>query len=84
VLICAWAEGNLFVARGYDQGGVVNKGRCAINCSNNYAVYAFHPGGANVMMADGSSRFLKESIGIETFAALLTRQGGEVVSAESY
>jgi len=83
VLVCAWAEGNLFVARGYDQGGV-GRGRCMVNCSNQFAVYGFHPGGANVCMADGSVRFLKQTISAETFAALLTRQGGEIISSDQF
>ena len=77
VLISGWAEGNVFVARGYDRAGLA-KGPCMINCSNGYAVNAFHPGGANVAMADGSVRFLKETISPATFAALMTRAAGEV------
>ncbi|AMV38223.1 DUF1559 domain-containing protein [Planctomyces sp. SH-PL62] len=83
-ILCGWAEPNAFSARGYDQGGVANKGRCAVNCSNVYAAYAFHPGGANVLMADGSTRLVKETVAIETFAALLTRSGGEIISADEY
>ncbi|WP_337177634.1 DUF1559 domain-containing protein [Paludisphaera sp.] len=83
-LLCGWGEPNAFSVRGYDAGGVVNKGRCALNCSNVYAVYAFHPGGANVAMADGSTRFIRETVSIETFAALLTRAGGEVISADEF
>ena len=33
-------------------------GTCGINCSNDYGLYAFHPGGANVLFADGSVHFL--------------------------
>ena len=43
-----------------------------------------HPGGANIMMGDGSVRFVKDSINIQTWWALGTRNGGEVVSADSY
>ncbi|WP_165252306.1 DUF1559 domain-containing protein [Paludisphaera soli] len=83
-ILCGWGEPNAFSIRGYDQGGVVNKGRCAVNCSNVYATYAFHPGGANILLADGSTRFIKETVAIETYAALLTRSGGEIISADAH
>lgn len=47
-------------------------------------IYAFHPGGANVLFADGSARFLKETILIRVLAALVTRAGGEVLSNDQY
>jgi prepilin-type N-terminal cleavage/methylation domain-containing protein/prepilin-type processing-associated H-X9-DG protein len=43
-----------------------------------------HPGGANILMADGSVRFVKSSIAINTWWQLGTRDGGEIVSADSY
>ncbi len=43
-----------------------------------------HPGGANFLMGDGSVRFIKESIAAAPYAALGTRAGGEVISADSY
>ena len=46
--------------------------------------FSFHPGGANFLFGDGSVKFLKESIGIRTFAKLVTRRNGEVVSADAY
>jgi prepilin-type N-terminal cleavage/methylation domain-containing protein/prepilin-type processing-associated H-X9-DG protein len=55
-------------------------GPCAINCTNHREIYSFHPGGANLLFADGSVRFLKADIGIRVLAALATRAGGEVVS----
>ena len=45
---------------------------------------SYHPGGANVLMADGSVRFLKGSIGNHPLWSLGTRAGGEVISADSY
>jgi prepilin-type N-terminal cleavage/methylation domain-containing protein/prepilin-type processing-associated H-X9-DG protein len=45
---------------------------------------SMHPGGANFAFADGSVRFLKASISIPTYAALGSRNGGEVLSADSY
>ncbi|SIO35795.1 prepilin-type N-terminal cleavage/methylation domain-containing protein/prepilin-type processing-associated H-X9-DG domain-containing protein [Singulisphaera sp. GP187] len=89
VLISAWAEANLFSVKGFDPGkdwisAAKNLGRCPINCGNQFGIYGFHPGGANVGMADGSVRFLKETMAIEVLGSLLTRQGGEVISSDSY
>jgi prepilin-type N-terminal cleavage/methylation domain-containing protein/prepilin-type processing-associated H-X9-DG protein len=89
VLVCGWSEGNVFSLRGFDQGKTwtslaVNRGRCGVNCSNMYGIYGFHPGGANVVMADGSTRFLKESVAMEVIAALATRANGEIVSGDSF
>jgi prepilin-type N-terminal cleavage/methylation domain-containing protein len=41
-------------------------------------VYAFHPGGAQVALGDGSVRFLAQTIHIREFARLVTRAKGEV------
>ena len=38
-----------------------------------------HPGGVNVGMADGSARFLSDSIDRLTFQAMGSRRDGEVV-----
>lgn len=43
-----------------------------------------HPGGVNVALADGSVKFIKDSIDLQTWWALGTRNGGEVLSADSY
>jgi prepilin-type processing-associated H-X9-DG protein len=45
---------------------------------------SYHPGGVNVLMADGAVRFAKESVVPSTWWALGTRAGGEVVSASDY
>jgi prepilin-type N-terminal cleavage/methylation domain-containing protein/prepilin-type processing-associated H-X9-DG protein len=45
---------------------------------------SFHPGGANIMMADGSVRFLKSSVAWLTLWQLGSRAQGEVVSSDSY
>lgn len=45
---------------------------------------SLHPGGTTIGMADGSGRFLKESINPRTFNALGSRAGGEVISADQY
>jgi prepilin-type N-terminal cleavage/methylation domain-containing protein/prepilin-type processing-associated H-X9-DG protein len=46
--------------------------------------WSMHPGGANMLFADGSVHFLKSSINPISWRALATRAGGEVVSADAY
>jgi prepilin-type processing-associated H-X9-DG protein len=43
-----------------------------------------HPGGVNVCFTDGSVRFVKDSVAPQTWWALGSRNGGEVVSSDSY
>jgi prepilin-type N-terminal cleavage/methylation domain-containing protein/prepilin-type processing-associated H-X9-DG protein len=45
---------------------------------------SFHPGGANFAFADGSVRFVKDSVNMLTYESLGTRGSGEVISADSY
>jgi prepilin-type N-terminal cleavage/methylation domain-containing protein/prepilin-type processing-associated H-X9-DG protein len=75
------AFNNGFVVQGSNADGS-SPGPCAINCTNNQEVYSFHPGGANAVFADGSVRFLRADIDIRILAALVTRAGGEIASAE--
>lgn len=42
-----------------------------------------HPGGVNVLMVDGSTRFLKSSVDVGAWRALGSRNGGEIISADS-
>lgn len=43
-----------------------------------------HPGGFQVLMADGSVRFIKSSMDSDTLKGIITRNGDEVISADSY
>jgi prepilin-type N-terminal cleavage/methylation domain-containing protein/prepilin-type processing-associated H-X9-DG protein len=45
---------------------------------------SLHPGGCNVLFADGSVHFVKSSISINTWWSLGTRGNGEVISSDSY
>jgi prepilin-type processing-associated H-X9-DG protein len=57
-------------------------GPCGINCISKGQVYAFHPGTANVLLADGSVRPLRDNLDIHILAALVTRSGGETVNID--
>ncbi|MDB5306503.1 MAG: prepilin-type cleavage/methylation protein [Gemmataceae bacterium] len=71
-------------------------GPCAVGCTNGFvfsaypdpafgtegssAPYSFHTGGVNTLFGDGSVRFIRSSVDVVTFAALVTRNGGEVTT----
>ena len=48
------------------------------------AASSYHPGGVNTLFADGSVRFVKNSVSAVTWRALGSIAGGEVVSADGY
>jgi prepilin-type processing-associated H-X9-DG protein len=43
---------------------------------------SFHPGGANLLLMDGSVRFVKDGVALNVWNALGSRAGGEVISAD--
>jgi prepilin-type processing-associated H-X9-DG protein len=45
---------------------------------------SWHPGGVDVLLADGSVRFIKNSISSQSWWSLGTKASGEVISADSY
>jgi prepilin-type N-terminal cleavage/methylation domain-containing protein/prepilin-type processing-associated H-X9-DG protein len=80
-----WAdETGPFYLNGSSADGTVTPGPCPMNCTNDKEVYSFHPDGANVLFADGSVHFIRSSITIANMAALITRSGGELISATDF
>jgi prepilin-type N-terminal cleavage/methylation domain-containing protein/prepilin-type processing-associated H-X9-DG protein len=57
---------------------------CAPEASSFINANSNHPGGCNFAFADGSVRFIKDSVSMLPYQALGTRNGGEVVSSDSY
>ncbi len=49
-----------------------------------FASRSRHPGGVNTVLADGSVRFVKNTISLQTWRSLGTASGGEVISADAY
>jgi prepilin-type processing-associated H-X9-DG protein len=60
---------------------LVQSAQLGINYRN-LDIFAFHPGGSNVALADGSVRFLSETMAPKTVNALITRSGNETVTLE--
>lgn len=49
-----------------------------------FAARSKHSGGVNAAMADGSVRFVKDTVNLAVWRSVSTSKGGEVVSADSY
>jgi type II secretory pathway pseudopilin PulG len=91
----AWVDpfnGNWeLTGRPYDGGtGTQWNGPCAVNCSNAKTnphralqdaagLYSWHTGGAQILLGDGSVRFISENISGINMASLVSRGGGEVL-----
>jgi prepilin-type N-terminal cleavage/methylation domain-containing protein/prepilin-type processing-associated H-X9-DG protein len=71
-------------------GGQIPWGACRNNCcpQTRHADYvnasSFHPGGVNVGFADGSVKFVKNTIAMNIWWAVGTRANNEVISADAY
>ncbi len=57
---------------------------CGSDQSNFVPASSYHAGGVNVMMGDGSVRFVKDSINRNTWWALGSKDGGEAISSDQY
>ena len=53
---------------------------CSINCTNQGEIYAFHTGGAQVVLGDASTHFISASIDLRTLQLLCARGDGTPVS----
>jgi prepilin-type N-terminal cleavage/methylation domain-containing protein/prepilin-type processing-associated H-X9-DG protein len=76
---------NVTVTNPPDPAGIsVSGGDPTYGAEGSGEVFSFHPGGANVLLGDGSVRLISENIRIREFAALVTRNGSENVSADTF
>lgn len=57
---------------------------CTVNCNNWFGIYGFHPEGANVLMCDGSVRFIRVGLDPITFAYLTICDDGHVLSENDF
>lgn len=49
------------------------------NCGVFEEIFSFHTGGAHILLADGSARFVNENLDTRVLRSLITRSEGEVV-----
>ncbi len=74
----AWADSeNEFITHGTTRDGSTSPGPCAVNCSNNNEIYAFHPAGAHCLFGDGAVRLIAETIDIRIVGRMITRAARE-------
>jgi prepilin-type N-terminal cleavage/methylation domain-containing protein/prepilin-type processing-associated H-X9-DG protein len=74
----AWADLDAFYhTHGFENNGTTSGGPCAVNCSNENEIFAFHPGGAACLFLDGSVKLVSQSTAMRIVGALLTKKGGE-------
>ena len=66
---------------GSSADGSLQGGPCLVNCSNDNGngMYSFHVGGVQLLLADGSVRFVSENINVVTLFRLGCHQDGQVV-----
>jgi prepilin-type N-terminal cleavage/methylation domain-containing protein/prepilin-type processing-associated H-X9-DG protein len=82
-----WADAdNRITVTGTNPDGSANKnGTACINASNvSGDIYSFHTGGANACFADGSVRFIRDSVSIVVLATMVTKGGGEVIDPSAF
>lgn len=79
-LFSPWAGNTAMALNSFTTDGLTQGGPCMMNCTNLFQPYSFHPGGCMFGMADGSVKFFPETLDGDTFRALGSPAGGEVMT----
>jgi prepilin-type processing-associated H-X9-DG protein len=94
----AWAVGDMSCTT-YNHVSTPNTRSCAgmdasmmmmtsptsmVNMAVQLAPSSYHSGGINLLMGDGSVRFIKDSVSLNVWRGLSTRNGGEILSSDAY
>jgi prepilin-type N-terminal cleavage/methylation domain-containing protein/prepilin-type processing-associated H-X9-DG protein len=76
-----WPGGTTIDGNIVNSSGTLDGGPCIINCTNQQSrnFYSFHPSGVNVVMGDGSVRFLRDNTPTRLVAFMITSQRGEII-----
>ncbi len=84
-----WGDGNIVYTR-YTSLLPPNSVSCILGGSSDFespivsTASSRHPGGVNVLLGDGSVRFVKATVAPATWKALGTIAGGETIAQDSY
>jgi prepilin-type N-terminal cleavage/methylation domain-containing protein/prepilin-type processing-associated H-X9-DG protein len=68
----------------YPNCEISTSGQTDFDAPGLYGMSSYHSGGANVAMCDGSVRFLRSSMSMQTVWKLGSRDQGEILSAEEF
>jgi prepilin-type N-terminal cleavage/methylation domain-containing protein/prepilin-type processing-associated H-X9-DG protein len=74
-----WANPDQDYEVGNNTPPAPNSSCIGINCTNNNEIFAFHPGGANLLFGDGTVHFFSQNVSNVVLSAVLTARGGEEV-----
>jgi prepilin-type processing-associated H-X9-DG protein len=78
------AMGNLLMPPNAPQTNCIAQSAGGLPNPTVMGLASYHPGGANLLLCDGSVRFMKNSVNILTVWALGSKAQGEVIDASSY
>ncbi len=82
--LVGYTQGNLAVPPNSKFPNCSTDGGGTIESVGSYALSSFHPGGANILMLDGSVKFLKDSVGNPVLWSLGSIKQGEIISSDSF
>jgi prepilin-type processing-associated H-X9-DG protein len=57
---------------------------CSVNCNNTFGIYSFHKAGGNILLCDGSVRFVSTKLDGLTFGRLTTRDDGQLIVSDEF
>ena len=78
-----WTTGGLGMTQ-YNHTLPPNYPSCDVSPFHAYTAGSFHYGGVNLLLMDGSVRFVKQSIDPDVWAAVGTRSGGEIIGGDAF